>query len=73
MGWITIQGTTRQALFAQKRKEAIWDPSTERRLPDGQWQVKLEHRTISWLLDHAFPGETIEDTILRLIGAQHKQ
>ena len=70
MTWITVQNITRQALRAQKRKEAVWDASCEQQLPDGQWQVKLDYGTVSWLLEHAFPGETIEDTILRLIGAQ---
>jgi hypothetical protein len=77
MAWITINGSTRQALqtfFGQERKGAVVDPSTERRLPDGQWEVKLEPRTVVWLLDHAFPGETIEDTIIRLLGGmRHTQ
>jgi hypothetical protein len=40
--------------------------------PDGCWSIRLQQETLDELLNHQIPGETLSDTIIRLIRETHR-
>ncbi len=44
-----------------------------RQLNDGSWLVPVDNDVLEWLQQATFPGETIDDTIQRLVNVYHKR
>jgi len=44
-----------------------------RQLDDGSWLVPIEDEVLERLQQATFPGETIDDTIQRLVNFYHKR
>jgi hypothetical protein len=50
------------------RAAAIYElKPTGRRLDNGDWIIPVDDDTLAYLEQHQFEGETLNDTILRLV------